>query len=181
MSAHWGQLFIGLLLCCGETGAGLGLERPGAVHDPATGPLYNGKSVSEWTSSPDLWNKEVFLILSSVNSSSVWTVTSLWRTMSSSFRAQILPQRVLRDNYLCLWNPIFYFQFIKGRFAQLILSYYCPFSAKNIKFKDLSLISCRNIISLMDVSFWIGARKAKWVLNVIVHSIPCQRYQRWMC
>uniref|UniRef100_A0A8C0AZB5 Calpain 9 n=1 Tax=Buteo japonicus TaxID=224669 RepID=A0A8C0AZB5_9AVES len=32
-------------------------------------------------------------------------------------------------------------------------SYYYPFSAKNIKFKNLTLISCRNIISLMDNIF----------------------------
>uniref|UniRef100_A0A8B9CTE7 Calpain 9 n=1 Tax=Anser brachyrhynchus TaxID=132585 RepID=A0A8B9CTE7_9AVES len=54
-----------------------------------------------------------------------------------------------------------------SRFAQLLLSYCCPFSEKDIKFKKLSLISCRNIISLMDVSFQISTCEAKQILNII--------------
>uniref|UniRef100_A0A8B9MY32 Calpain 9 n=1 Tax=Accipiter nisus TaxID=211598 RepID=A0A8B9MY32_9AVES len=47
----------------------------------------------------------------------------------------------------------FYFLFsVYKRQICPMTSYYCPFSAKNIKFKNLTLISCRNIISLMDTS-----------------------------
>lgn len=37
--------------------------------------------------------------------------------------------------------------------AGLSYSALCVISGKDIKFKKLSLISCKNIISLMDVSF----------------------------
>lgn len=45
----------------------------------------------------------------------------------------------------------------------------CVISEKDLQFKKLSLISCKNIISLMDVSFQV--RGQKWLCFAVVQTL----------
>lgn len=45
----------------------------------------------------------------------------------------------------------------------------CVISEKDLQFKKLSLISCKNIISLMDVSFHV--RGQKWLCFAVVQTL----------
>lgn len=179
MPAQWGQLSIALPPCWGETGTRLGLLRPGCSSWSCQRPFVHGKTchsltlISRFTNQGQYflsWFQQMHLCLE-------WEFS----VARAAFIFQFTDHPTMRtESAISVHEPYFLLSIYKGELSSWFLSYYCSFSARNIKFKNLSLISCRNIISLMDVSFQISAHEAKWRMNVIVHNILHHGWQKWI-